>query len=166
MNTRSLWPWLLAGGLLVSGVANVLMVRSLAGQSSNSIAGPAGSTHPADPDPGTIPAFHLEAASSDEQCPTLDLLGLTDEQRNRIRSCSLTSLDLRTDLGIEIHRASTELEELLSEDSMKGDRILELADHISDLRSRQYRAWIGSILVVREVLTPEQLKQLHELESN
>ena len=159
MSLRSLWPWVLAGALLASGSANLSMYRSLNA--------PVGEQAPsADQDPGTIPSFHLAPSGSGEHCPTLDLLELTEEQRNQIRKCSLTSLDLRTDLAIEIDGASAELEELLSTTPMEGDRILELADRISSLRSRQYKAWIGSILVVRDVLTSEQLQLLHKLESN
>ena len=157
MSTRSLWPWLLAGALFASAYANLSMYRSL--NASKREQAPA-----AIQDPGSVPSFHLAPDSSGERCPTLDRLGLTEEQRNQIRKCSLTSLDLRTDLAIEINRATTEIQELLSKEAVEGGRILELSDHVSSLRSRQYRAWIGSILVVRDVLTPEQLKLLHNIE--
>ena len=75
-------------------------------------------------------------------------------------------MDLRTDLAIEIEEASATLDELLSQDELSAERVLDLADRISDLRSKQYKAWINSILVIREVLTPEQLRTLHELEFN
>ena len=158
-----LWPWLLLGALLASVFVNVV-------QYSARDAGPNGaspsSTQLRNPDPGTIQSFHLTPGSSDEHCPTLDRLALTQEQRDRIRSCSLTSLDVRTDLAIEIAAASEQLDGLLQKDAIDSTHALELADRISGLRAQQYRAWIGSILVVREVLTSEQLRLLHELESN
>lgn len=159
MNLRSLWPWLFSGVLLASAFANFSMYQKIAGtagEKSSLVNLGASATS----------AHHLGSGSLGEHCPTLDLLGLTDDQRRRIRKCSLTSLDARTDLAIEINNASAELDDLLSKDAMEvGARVLALADHISSLRSEQYKAWIGSILVIREVLTPEQLQLLHELES-
>jgi hypothetical protein len=159
MSLRSLGPWLLGGALLASAYANFSMYRGLKPAAGESVPS-------AILDPGAISSFHLAPGAGDEECPTLDLLELTAEQRDRIQKCSLSSLDLRTDLAIEIQTASSELEELLSKDILQGTRILELADRISSLRSKQYKAWIGSILVVRDVLTPEQLTLLHQLESN
>lgn len=157
MSIRNLAPWLLAGALLASAYANMSMYRAqgapLAPLASGTL-------------DDSIAAFHLDPDAADGHCPTLDLLELSEDQRDSIRRCSLTSLDLRTDLAIEISAASAELEQGLSGGDTDGERILELADHISELRSRQYRAWIGSILVVREVLSPEQLQRLHELETN
>ena len=159
MNFRSLWPWLLTGALLASAFANLSMYREIAGTVGEK-------SSLASLDTSATSAHHFASGSLGEHCPTLDLLGLTDEQRRRIRTCSLTSLDARTDLAIEINNASAELDDLLSQDAMEGGaRILALADRISSLRSEQYKALIGSILVIREVLTPEQLQLLHELES-
>lgn len=159
MGTRSLWHWLLVGALLSSAYANIGMYRRLSPPTN--FQAPSVLL-----DPGAIPSFHLAPGSSGEHCPTLDLLELTSEQRKQIQECSLTSLDLRTDLAIEINAASTELDDLLSKNAIDGPRILELADLITSLRSQQYKAWIASILVVRDVLTPEQLQLLHKLESN
>lgn len=159
MRLRSLWPWLLGGALLASSIANVSMY-----QGGKALAG--GAVGARAQDPARTPSFHLAPGSNGEHCPTLELLGLTEEQSNQIRKCSLSSLDVRTGLAVEIEGASTELKEFLAMDNIEGERILELADRISSLRSRQYRSWIGSILVVRDVLTPEQLRLLHQLESN
>jgi len=163
MSVRSLLqpgllPWLLLGALLASVSVNVAqLVRGTEDTGTPSRA--------TSRDPGTL-HLHLSAGASDEQCPTLQRLALTSEQRTRIRSCSLTSLDLRTDLAIEIATASQQLDGLLANEAMDNQRALELADRISSLRTKQYKAWISSILVVREVLTNEQLRLLHELESN
>ena len=158
MRIRSLLPWLLAGALLSSVYANISMYRDKRAPTS----GPAPSVAVGS---GTVPSFHLEPGSSDAHCPTLDRLGLTEQQRDRIRRCSLTSLKLRTDLAIEIGSASARLDQLMSAEAVEAARILEVADRVSGLRARQYKAWIGSILVIRDVLTPEQVKQLHRLES-
>ncbi len=158
MARSSLFPWLVLGALLASAYGNFVMYR---GQTA-----PVNAQAPAlGPNQGLIPAFHLVPGSSDERCPTLDQLDLTTEQRDKIRKCSLTSLDLRTDLAIEIVNATAELQGLLSNESIDNAHALELADHVSELRSQQYKAWIGSILVVRDVLTPEQLQLIHTLES-
>jgi Spy/CpxP family protein refolding chaperone len=164
MGVRSLWPWLLAGALIASTTANIAMYREH-GKPPRVPTSPAGpGTGPAF-DPGVIPSHHLAPGASDEHCPTLDRLGLTRPQRDQIRKCSLTSLDVRTDLAIEVQTAAEELHGLLAENAIDGERVLELADHISELRSKQYRAWIGSILVVHDVLSPEQLELLRKLES-
>ena len=158
MRLRSLLPWLLAGALLPSVFANISLYRDRGGPASAHKSSAAVGS-------GGVSAAHLDPGSSNAHCPTLDRLGLTEKQRDRIQRCSLTSLKVRTDLAVEIHSASAELDALMSADAVDGARILELADRVSGLRARQYKAWIGSILVIRDVLTPEQLKQLHRLES-
>ena len=158
MGGRSLFPWLVLGALLASAYGNIVMYRGQ--QAPVNAQAPASSSNE-----GLIPAFHLIPGSSDDRCPTLDQLELTTEQRDKIRQCSLMSLDVRTDLAIEIASATAELQGLLSNESIDNAHALELADHVSVLRSQQYKAWIGSILVVRDVLTPEQLQLIHTLES-
>ncbi len=153
MSIRALWPWLVVGALIASASANVVLFGQLSAQSR-------GLSPSTNGDPGVTPWFHLAPGSSD-RCPTLEQLGLTEEQRDQIRRCSLTGLDLRASLAADIRNNSTELEDLLSKDTIDSLRVLELADRISELRSRQYKAWIGSILVVREVLTPDQLRLLN-----
>ena len=158
MGGRSLFPWLVLGALLASAYGNIVMYR---GQQA-----PVNAQAPsASPGEGLIPAFHLIPGSPDERCPTLDQLELSTAQRDKIRQCSLMSLDVRTDLAIEIASATADLQGLLSNESIDNAHALELADHVSELRSQQYKAWIGSILVVRDVLTPEQLQLIHTLES-
>jgi len=126
-------PWILAGALLTSAYANAVFYQR--GRT------PVGRSHASGASgPDSVSPFHLMPGAVDEHCPTLEFLGLTQDQRTRIRKCSLANLD--------------------------NVQVLEAADRISELRSKQYRAWIGSILVVREVLTPEQLRALHRLEAN
>ncbi len=159
----TLLPWVLAGALLASVYANFAMNPSDGAAKAGYPDASAG-TSPSEQ--GGIPAYHLAPGNSGESCPTLDKLKLNSEQRNQIRKCSLTSLDQRTRLALEITAASEELHTLLARDDVENTLVLELADQISELRSKQFKAWIGSILVVREVLSPEQRKQLRALESN
>ncbi len=158
MAVRSLWTWLLLGALLASSYANFALYRK---QDESRPSKATIESWDAD----VVRSHHLSPGSNDENCPTLDLLNLSQEQRDRIRRCSLTSLDLRTDLAIKIEDASQELHALLSTYPADPERVLEVADRVSSLRSEQYHAWIGSILVVRDVLTPDQLKRLQDLEA-
>lgn len=155
MNARTLLPWLLGGALLASVFVNQMMYARF-GQEPG-VSGP-----PVPSRTAGLLAVHPAVGSTQERCPTLDRLRLTDEQRDVIRKCTLTSLGHRTDMALEIEQASTELDRLLAEATIDPAEVLRIAGGIADLRSRQYKAWIGSILVVRDVLTPEQLKLLRE----
>jgi len=158
MKVRSLLPWLLTGALVASVYLNVSLFQ--APPSAPDLA--TGRLPAAAPE--TVPSFHLVPGELDAHCPIVERLGLSEDQRDQIQRCSLSSLKLRTDLAVEISDASTKLDKLMSADAVDGRGILALANEISTLRGRQYKAWIGSILVIRGVLTPEQLQLLHSID--
>ncbi len=157
MMMRSLGPWILFGALLASSYANLSWYRGQ--KAEHEIKAPASQTD-------SVRSFHLAPGNSGNPCPTLELLELSEEQRKQIRSCSLTSLELRTRLAREIDESSAQLQELLSQYPADKQEVLQLADRISAMRSKQFKSWVGSILVVRDVLTPEQTKRLRSLDSN
>lgn len=161
MPIRALLPWLLSGALIASVYANVSFLRASEPAPALSVPSP---DLGAAPGPKTTPLFHLAPNAVDAHCPIVDRLELTADQRDEIQRCSLSSLKLRTDLALEISEASAELDKLMSAEDVDGKRVLALANEISGLRGRQYKAWIGSILVIRDVLTPEQLQRLHSID--
>lgn len=156
MKLRALLPWLVFGGLLASSYTNIVLlgVRDSATPPTHT------------PHRDSNQSIHRTRGSVADKCPTLEILGLDREQRDQIRKSSLSSLDVRIDLAIEIEESTAILDGLLSQGEVSATRVLDLADRISDLRSKQYRTWINSILAIREALTPEQLRTLHELEFN
>ncbi|MCK5943764.1 MAG: periplasmic heavy metal sensor [Planctomycetes bacterium] len=159
MNVRATLSWLLVGALAASLAVNFGLLGLGTGDARQGAPAAQGAgSH-------SVPSFHLSPDASGDRCPTLERLELTEAQRADIRRCTLSSLSTRTGLAIEIDAAAAQLDEVLASEAIDNQRALELADRISELRGQQYRAWIGSILVVREVLTPEQLRLLHELES-
>lgn len=158
MNLRALIPWLLAGALIASVFVNLVSYSQLS--DLRSVA-----EMPVPPRTEERLNVHFASGANQGRCPTLDRLGLSEEQRDLIRKCTLTSLSRRTEMALEVEQVAANLDRLLAGDSFDPAEVLRLAERITELRSRQYKAWIGSILVVRDALTPEQLKLLRDGEA-
>lgn len=155
MTLRALIPWSLAGALIASVFVNQTLYSRLSDLRN-------GNGSPVPPRTEEHLDVHFASGSTQERCPTLDRLELTAEQRDLIRKCTLTSLNHRTEIALEVEQVAANLDRLLAGDSLDAAEVLRIADRIVELRSRQYKAWIGSILVVRDVLTPEQLRLLRD----
>ncbi|MFY9343684.1 MAG: hypothetical protein WAT39_14415 [Planctomycetota bacterium] len=153
MNWRNLLPWVLAGALLASLFANQAMFFRLRAEARSPAL-------PTTSHTDALLAAHVAPQAAGERCPTMARLGLTAEQRERIRKCTLTSLDDRAGLALQIEEAAAELDRLLAEVTVDAAEVLRAANLVTDLRSKQFMAWVGAILVVRDVLTPEQLESL------
>ena len=67
---------------------------------------------------------------------------------------------MRIDLARAADQTVDELEQVLSLDIPDEERALELADRVGRLRARQFKTLVRSILVVRQTLTPKQMRTL------
>jgi len=87
-------------------------------------------------------------------------LGLTPAQVERIAECSSGCCDLGADLQASIRAAVQSLESALASEPVDKDRARALAAELGRLRADAIRNCVESILLVRDVLEPEQLEAL------
>ena len=87
-------------------------------------------------------------------------LELTDEQVQALREADFAHREKRLQLNSKLNGLHLELEKLFSADPVNASDILQLAQKISDLKSKRFVQKIESRLAVGKLLTAEQLKKL------
>ena len=89
-------------------------------------------------------------------------LGLTPEQKERIRSIAFEGkkeqIRLQSDLGI----ANLELRELMMQEKLDKAKINRKLDEIGALRTKLEKAKVDRLMTLRDVLTKEQLRGIRE----
>lgn len=100
--------------------------------------------------------------SLEKEGPFKPGIGLSAEQKERIRSLALEGkkdeIRLRSDLKI----AQLELRELMQQDELDKAKVNRKIDEIGTLRTKLHKAKIEKRMAFREVLTKEQLQSLRE----
>lgn len=93
-------------------------------------------------------------------CPSLQELGLTPGQREKLAGCCGMCANRRDELQKKIASLIAELERELNASSLNVERVYGLADQVGELRAQELKSRIHSIVQVRETLTPSQLERL------
>ncbi|MDP3024587.1 MAG: periplasmic heavy metal sensor [candidate division Zixibacteria bacterium] len=94
--------------------------------------------------------------------PSKPGLGLTPEQKEKIRSIAFEGkkeqIRLQSDLGI----ANLELRELMTQEKLDKAKINRKLDEIGALRTKLEKAKVDRLMTLRDVLTKEQLQGIRE----
>lgn len=139
---RALALWLAAGLFLGSAALNVVQFRARAAAPPAAPAA-AGATAPA-----PLPAACIERLDlSPEQCTAL---------AESCGACCSSS-------GSDADTALARLERALQDPAVERPAIDAIVEELCGARERAVKARIEALLRVREVLTPEQLRELREL---
>ncbi len=126
--------WLFAGGLAASLVWNLRASGS-----------------PLDP-----------AATTCEGALVLDDLALSPEQSRELERWKTGACEQSCRADAEANATLVRLHAALRDPDVDAERLYELAAEVSRLRAESLTACVDSIVAVRRVLTPEQLRTLLE----
>ena len=89
-----------------------------------------------------------------------ETLGLTSEQIERIKSCGVNCCDERDSLIKAVAEKEAELRAALETSDVDDDRARAVAAELGALRAQCIRNGVESILLVRKVLTEDQVADL------
>ncbi|MFH0931087.1 MAG: Spy/CpxP family protein refolding chaperone [Candidatus Zixiibacteriota bacterium] len=89
-------------------------------------------------------------------------LGLSPEQKEKIRSTALEGRKDEIRLSSDLKIAHLELRELMQQDNLDKAKINKKLDEIGALRTKLQKAKFERKMALREVLTKEQLQTLRE----
>ncbi|RZB33676.1 MAG: hypothetical protein SRB2_03787 [Desulfobacteraceae bacterium Eth-SRB2] len=87
-------------------------------------------------------------------------LGLTDEQVKGLREADFAHREKRLQLKSKLDGFHLEMEKLFSADSVDEEKVLQVAQKISELKGKLFVRRIESRLAVGKLLTADQLKKL------
>jgi Spy/CpxP family protein refolding chaperone len=91
-------------------------------------------------------------------------LGLSDEQVGKLKEAEFAVKEKHLELRSQLNRLNLEMEKLFSEKTVDDSVVLELADKMSEVRSKLFMDRIESRLKMTKILTDEQLEQLEALQ--
>jgi Spy/CpxP family protein refolding chaperone len=93
----------------------------------------------------------------------LEDLELNQVQMNALARFSTEKAAAAADLRQRIGARTRELQEALQADPMAEDRVKELAEELRQLRREEVDQQVGTLLAVRELLTPYQTRLLYQV---
>ncbi len=94
--------------------------------------------------------------------PSKPGFNLSPEQKEKIRSTALEGRKDEIRLSSDLKIAHLELRELMQQDDLDKAKINRKLDEIGDLRTKLQKAKFERKMVIREVLTKEQLQTIRE----
>jgi Spy/CpxP family protein refolding chaperone len=135
---QTLTTWLLAGALATSLVWNFRPVRGEAGLEGC----------------GTC------ATGASSCSAAIDALDLSPEQRSQLSWCSATMCKQSSQSESRASELAAQLFDMLAQPEVDAARVRQLAQEVGTLRGKALSECVDSMLEVRRVLTPEQLREL------
>jgi Spy/CpxP family protein refolding chaperone len=106
--------------------------------------------------------FSSARGGSEKEKPIKPGLGLSPEQKEKIRSTALEGRKEEIRLSSDLKIAHLELRELMQQDNLDKAKITRKLDEIGDLRTKLQKAKFERKMALREVLTKEQLQAFRE----
>lgn len=94
--------------------------------------------------------------------PTKPGLGLTPEQKEKIRSMVFEGRKEQIRLQSDLKIANLQLRELMTQDRLDKFKIDKMIDDIGAIRTRMQKARVERMLSLRDILTKEQIQSLKE----
>jgi Spy/CpxP family protein refolding chaperone len=91
-------------------------------------------------------------------------LGLSDEQIGELKEADFTMKEKHLELRSQLNRLNLEMEKVFSEKTVDEPKVLELANKMSEVRSKLFMDRIESKLKMTKILTGEQLMKLETLQ--
>lgn len=95
-----------------------------------------------------------------QQAPTLAQIGLSADQIQEARSCCAGCCSERVQLDVDVAAKEAELQRLLAAEPLDREAVASVAKELGALHARAVENSVQAILLVRDVLTPEQLEAL------
>lgn len=90
-------------------------------------------------------------------------LGLSDEQIGKLKDADFAMKEKHLELRSQLNRLNLEMEKVFSEKTIDEPKVLELANKMSEVRSKLFMDRIESRLNMTKILTDEQLEKLEVL---
>ena len=90
-------------------------------------------------------------------------LGVTAEQRERIKSIVSEAQQSFTPLQWDMEAETEELHAILAQEDISRDEVFAQLDKLLAVESRIKRAHLGMLIELRRALTPEQFRKAREL---
>ena len=94
----------------------------------------------------------------------VDTLGLTEEQRDALKEKRVGHRAQMKELGEALRTKRKELQEELEKAQSDTERISTLVSDIKSLQGELLDQRVAGILATKEILTPEQLEEMHSIE--
>jgi Spy/CpxP family protein refolding chaperone len=98
--------------------------------------------------------------------PSKPGLGLTPEQKEKIRSMVFEGKKEQIQLQADLKIANMELREMMTQDKLDKVKINKKLDEIGALRTKLQKARVERMMAFRDVLTKEQIQNLRERRMN
>jgi hypothetical protein len=141
--TKVLALWALLGALAASATLNVYHARK-------------------EPETAVPRLIRCEVSGKAGQacCPLVESVELTISQKQKFADCCPEYAQRRVQFAKEMDALVAKLEQELGAENPDVERIGQLADEIGRAQAAQLKCRANNILLVRETLTPDQLKRL------
>jgi Spy/CpxP family protein refolding chaperone len=94
--------------------------------------------------------------------PSKPGLGLTPEQKEKIRSMVFEGRKEQIRLQSDLKIAKLQLRELMTQDRLDKFKIDKMIDDIGEIRTRMQKARVERMMALRDILTKEQIQSLRE----
>ena len=99
---------------------------------------------------------------TEREKPSKPGLGLTPEQKEKIRSIAFEGKKEHIQLQADLKIANLELRELMMQEKLDKAKINRKLDEIGALRTKLEKAKVDRLMTLRDVLTKEQLQGIRE----